>query len=213
MAGDFQEWSYRNVAVTVKANEKLKLFAGSDVSEERFNRMCEKAAAKLRDVEMTKADRAYDKKIDRVADKLVREERELREDEEEHSQRKREEGLSHAETVLSLFSSRRRSLSSSMSKRRMTAKAKADVEESIEAIAGMQKEIEELEAEEKEILAEISERWAEVAQDVSEIPVNPYKKDVDVTLFGVAWLPHHVVESDGRTLEMAGFEFKATEHG
>jgi len=71
----------------------------------------DRAAAELRDAELAKADAAYDKKIDRVADKLVREERELREDEAEHAQRKREEGLSHAETVMSLFSRRRRSLS------------------------------------------------------------------------------------------------------
>jgi hypothetical protein len=100
-----------------------------------------------------------------------------------------------------------------MTKRRMTAKAKADVEESIEAIAELEAEIAELEAEEKEILAEIEARWAEVVEDVSEIQVSPYKKDVDVTLFGVAWLPHHVVEAGGRTLELSGFEFKATENG
>jgi hypothetical protein len=213
MQGDFQEWNYRNVTVTVRVNEKLKVFAGPDVSEGQFKRLCAEAAAELLEAEVTKSDKTYDRKIDRVMDKLQREQRELREDEAEYAQRKREEGLTHAETVLSLFSRRRKSLSSSMSKRRMTERAKADVEESIEEIQELEADIEELQAEAEEILADIKDRWAEVIEDVEEIEVNPYKKDVDVTLFGVAWLPHHVVEADGRTLELHGFEVKATELG
>lgn len=212
MEGDFEEWIYRNVNVTVRVNEKLDIFAGPDVSDQEFRRMCEEAAAERRDAEIDKADKAYDKKIDRVMDKLAREQRELREDEAEYAQRKREEGLSHAETVLSLFSRRRKSLSSSLTKRRMTERAKADVEESIDEIRRLEAEIKELQAEEKEALAEIEERWAEVVEDVDQVPVNPYKKDIDVTLFGVAWLPYHLVEAGGRTLELTGFEIRATEH-
>jgi hypothetical protein len=210
MEGDFEEWIYRNVIMTVRVNEELEVFAGPDVSDDEFRRLCEAAAAERRDAEIEKADKAYEKKIDRVTDKLAREERELREDEAEYAQRKREEGLSHAETVLSLFTRRRKSLSSSLTKRRMTEKAKADVEESIEVIQELEAEIEELEAEEKEILAEIEARWAQVVEEMSEVPINPYKKDIAVTLFGVAWLPYHLVDVGGRTVELTGFEIKAT---
>ncbi|MGD8856446.1 MAG: hypothetical protein PVG33_08980 [Chloroflexota bacterium] len=209
MEGDFQEWIYRNVTVTVRVNEELDVFAGPDVSDREFQRRCEEAAAERRDAELKKADEAFDRKVDRVMDKLEREQRELREDETEYAQRKREEGLSHAETVLSLFTSRRKSLSSSLTKRRMTERAKADVEESIEVIKELEAEIEELKAEEKEARAEIEERWAEVVEQVDEVLINPYKKDIAVTLFGVAWLPYHLVEAGGRTMELAGFEVKA----
>ncbi|MFN2221208.1 MAG: hypothetical protein ACK2UH_01535, partial [Candidatus Promineifilaceae bacterium] len=209
MEGDFQEWIYRNVTVTVRVNEELDVFAGPDVSDREFQRRCEDAAAERRDAELKKADEAFDRKVDRVMDKLEREQRELREDETEYAQRKREEGLSHAETVLSLFTSRRKSLSSSLTKRRMTERAKADVEESIEVIKELEAEIEELKAEEKEARAEIEERWAEVVEQVDEVLINPYKKDIAVTLFGVAWLPYHLVEAGGRTVELTGFEIKA----
>jgi hypothetical protein len=209
MEGDFQEWIYRNVGVTVRVNEKLKVFAGPEVSDEEFKKMCEDAAGELRDAELEKVGGAYDVKIDRVADKLKREERELKDDEAEYDQRKREEGLSAAETVLGLLGGRRRSLSSSLSKRRMTERAKADVEESIEEIRELEKETADLQAEQKQALEEVKERWASVVDEVEEVQVNPYKKDIAVTLFGLAWLPYHLVEVDGRFEELAGFEIKA----
>jgi hypothetical protein len=87
----------------------------------------------------------------------------------------------------------------------MTQKAKADVEESEEAIAEFEAQLEELAEEATEALAEIEEKWTEFAADVTEIPVTPYKKDVAVTVFGVAWFPYHVLDVEGRTLELPGF--------
>jgi hypothetical protein len=111
----------------------------------------------------------------------------------------------HLETVLGLFGGRRRSVSSSLSKRRMTQKAKADVEESVEAIADLEAQLEALAADRADAIAEIEEKWAEITAGVTEIPVSPYKKDVTVALFGVAWFPYHVVDADGHTLELSGF--------
>ena len=116
---------------------------------------------------------------------MSREERELREDKAELAHRKREEFSAHARTFLNLFSKRRGRVSSSLSKRRMTDKAKADVEESEEAIDEFKKELGDLATEMADALAEVRMRWAETAAEISKIPVNPFKKDVDVTLFGL----------------------------
>jgi hypothetical protein len=205
MKKDFIDWAYRRSEVTVRTNEKLKVYAGPQVSESEFQNMCNKVAQKLESAEIEKVDESYNKKIDRVEDRLVREERELREDQEELSQRKQEEWGTHAETVLSLFGKRRRSLSSSLSKRRMTAKAKADVEESLEEIEQYQEQIAELEQEMAEELEEIKERWEENVVDVDEISVSPYKKDVLLDLFGVAWFPYHMVEVEGEWIELPGY--------
>ena len=35
--------------------------------------------------------------------------------------------------------------------------------------------------------------------------IQPYKKDVVVDLFGIAWMPYHVVDIDGRALEVPAF--------
>jgi hypothetical protein len=202
---DFIDWAYRNAEVGVRANEKLKIYAGPDVSQSEFRRMCAEAARALRNTEMDKVEASYEKKLDRIEDRLRREERELRQDEAELAQRKMEEMGTHAENVLSLFSRRSRRLSTSLSKRRMTERAAADVEESEEAIEDYKQQISDLEKELKRAIGEVQTKWADIADDMTEILVRPYKKDILVDLFGVAWFPYHVVEADGRTLELPGF--------
>ena len=41
--------------------------------------------------------------------------------------------------------------------------------------------------------------------DTQEMPVAPRKTDVRVSLFGVAWMPHYLVENGGRTLEIPAY--------
>ena len=40
---------------------------------------------------------------------------------------------------------------------------------------------------------------------MTEITVNPYKKDILVEIFGVAWMPFHLVEVAGQIVELPGF--------
>jgi hypothetical protein len=131
----------------------------------------------------------------------------LREDETELSQRRMEELGTHAENVLGLFGGRKssRRLSSSLTKRRMTEQAKADVEESEDAIAQYEKDIQALEQERQSAIDEINSRWGDVVNDTSEVTVTPKKTDIYVELFGVAWMPYYLVESAGDTLELPAF--------
>ncbi len=205
METDFIDWIYRGTEVMVKANETLEVYAGPNEAEETFEKACQKAAAEKAEVEADKIEAQFEKKIDALETKLSREERELAEDEADYKQRKMEEAATHAETLFSLFSKRRRSVSSSMTKRRMTAKSREDVEESKEEIERLKQDIDELEADMKEALDELETKWAEIAADITEIPVTPYKKDVSVEMFGVAWLPYHLVEDGGQLQEFTGF--------
>ncbi len=205
MESDFTDWIYYEHKVTVIANEPLKIYAGPQVPQSEFIEMCSDAANEKRDEEIEKTEKSFDKKIDTLKDRLQREERELREDETELSQRKFEEFGTHAENLLSLFSGRRRKVTTSLSKRRMTSRAKADVEESVETIEKYKHEIEALGVERAAAIEEIQQKWDEVAEEVSDIHVTPYKKDIMVKLFGIAWFPYHLVESGGRTLELPAY--------
>ncbi|MFN2151504.1 MAG: hypothetical protein ACK2T5_07910, partial [Anaerolineales bacterium] len=205
LKNDFVDWVYRSAGVTVRANEALKVYAGPEVSQAEFRRMCAEEARAERNAEMDKIETSYEKKLDTIEDRLRREERELRQDEAELSQRKMEEIGTHAENVLSLFSKRSRRLSTSLSKRRMTEQAKADVEESLDAIEAYKAQIADLEQELAQEVEKIQQKWADIADDMSEISVTPYKKDILVDLFGVAWFPYIVVEAGGRTFELPGF--------
>jgi len=205
MERDFLDWNYHNSSVTVRANEELDIYAGPEVSQAEFRRLCSKAAQEGLKAELDKIEDKFDRKIDTVVSRLKREQRELDEDQSELSQRKMEEYGTHAETVLSLFGRRKKSLSRSLSKRRMTEKAQADVKESIQAIEEYEKQIKDIQAGKEEALDEANERWEQIASQVSDIHVTPYKKDIQVEMFGVAWFPHYVVKSEGQIMELQGY--------
>ena len=206
MQKDFVDWAYRSSVVTVRANEALKVYAGPEVSQGEFRQMCSEAARQGRDAELRKLSDGLDRKIRALQTKLDKEERELGEDESELSQRRMEEYGTHAENVLSLFTKRRgRRLTTSLSKRRMTEQAKADVEESRQAIKAMEQELIALDKEKEQALAEINARWSDLANQEKEIQVAAAHKDVLLDVFGVAWAPYYVVQVGGEVQELEGF--------
>jgi hypothetical protein len=205
MQSDFVDWIYRGAEVKVKVNETLKIYGGPDLSIAEFKRLCAKAAEARLDVEIDRIEASYEKKIDRVEDKLTKEERELREDEADLARRRREELGTHAETIFGLFTKRRKSVSSSLTKRRMTERAQEDVEESKESIEQFERELATLAEEMKADLDAAKEKWADIADAVDEIAVTPFKKDILVDLFGVAWFPYYLVADGDRQYELPGF--------
>ena len=87
----------------------------------------------------------------------------------------------------------------------MTAKAKADVEKSLEEIKDFKQELEKLEVAKKVALDELNFRWMDIADDITTLSIQPYKKDITVDLFGIGWLPYYIVDIDGRRYELSGF--------
>ncbi|NWG07847.1 MAG: ATP-binding protein [Chloroflexi bacterium] len=204
---DFTDWVFRNSSVTARVNAALKVYAGPDVSQAEFMRACADAARDARDAEIAKKTSIIDRQLKTLEDKLAREERELREDEAELANRKVEEAGTHLENLTGLFGGRRKAsrLSSSLTKRRMTEQAKAEVEESLDAIDLYKKQIAELEKRREDVIAEINDRWGRVVSDTTEVTVNPKKTDVFLTLFGVGWMPYYVVDTGGGKLELPAF--------
>ncbi|MFZ5820895.1 MAG: ATP-binding protein [Chloroflexota bacterium] len=204
---DFADFLYRSVSVKARANEALKVYAGPDVSQAEFMKACAETARAGRDAEVEKARARYERQARTLQDRLEREERELREDEAELSHRKVEEWGTHAENALGVLgrNRNRRTLSTSLTKRRMTEQAKAEVEESLDAIAGYEGQLKALQAEQEAALAEINDRWGGLVNDETEITVAPKKTDIFVERFGVAWMPFYLVETGGGLVELPAF--------
>jgi len=205
---DFADWVYRTSKITVRSNQALGLYATPDVSQAEFMKACADAAREARDAEMAKATTALDRQIKTLKDKIAREGRELKMDEDEVSQRKGEELATHAENVLGLFGGRRstRRLSSSLSKHRMTEQAKDDVQESVDALKQYDQELAQLEAARQQALDSAGGQWGDVVNSIIEIPVLPKKTDIYVNLFGVAWLPYYQVKSGDQMVEIPAFQ-------
>jgi hypothetical protein len=207
---DYIDFVYRNLELRLSSNPTLKLIAQPDVSTAEFRTQCAEAAREGRDEEIEKVKDDYLSKMRSVQNKLEREQRELSEDEAEHSARKMEEMATHFENVLGIFSGSKskRRISTSMTKRRLTSQAKADMEESKEAIEAFSKELALLEKEMEARIGELEERWAKLATEIDEQVFTPFKKDVLIEWFGVAWVPYWLLEADGEQFELPGFEVR-----
>jgi len=206
---DFADYLYHNISATIWHNPALKLYGAVGESRRDFRMRCEEEARRQRDAELKKARARMDKQMARVQSALRREKRELAEDQEELEARKREELLTLGESALNLFT-RRRSvsmISRASRKRTLTRKAKADVEESLEALEDFEQQLERLKAQWKQEVDEINDRWADTLEEMEEEAITPRRADVMVEFCGLAWVPSwQLALEDGQRIDLPARE-------
>ncbi len=202
---DLSDWLYYNSRLSLTVHPELDMFQEPGETERAFFLRLRQAARERRDAEVDALEEKYADRIDRVEAKLRKKERELASDEADHSARKQEELLGAGETVLSLFSGRRRSMSRVASRRRMTRKSRLELEETREEITDLEEDIAELEADLEAAAEEITQKWDDLMDDLETEELKPRRTDVDVQLVGLAWVPSWLLSYDagGRTRSVA----------
>lgn len=196
MKTSLADYLYRSQSFTLLYNPTLKLYADPGETERDFRARCQQAARELRDDEVDTVRSKYEVKLQRLADRKEKEELELAESKAQRTGRVGEEILSGLDSVAGMFglfgSSKRKSLSSlskAATKRRMTARAQADIDESKAEIERIEGEVATLQADMEEELSALTESWTEAAEKIEEVKVAPRKSDIDVHLVALAWAP------------------------
>ena len=128
----------------------------------------------------------------------MKEEIELEKDKKVLNQRRMEEANTGLSTVISLVSGRKKSLNSSLTKRRLTTTAKSNVEESEQMIAEYDKQLAELDKKMKDEMAAFTDSAQESISTIREVTINPLKKDIVEEFFGLGWLPHYAFRDGDR---------------
>ena len=191
MSKKLADWLYYNERRSIAVHDELKLFQHPDESMREFTIRLRQAAREKRDEEVEGLKEKLDRRLERLETKLRREERELSEDEIQLENRKRQELFSIGETVLGFFMGKRSTsrIGTVLNKRGMTARAKADLEESREEIDEIREDIAELEEEMKEKAEEIGLKWENAAGELGTDELAPRRADVDIHSVSLAWLP------------------------
>jgi len=200
LESDFIDWIYRTQAMTLRLNEDLDVVVGPDTSEDEFRKLCEKAveAKKAEDIESIK--KKFQTKQESLKTRFLKEEARLSKLEQELGHRRVEEIGKGLENALGLVMGRRRSVSTSLTKRRMTSRAKADLEKAEQDLKITEKEIEALESDLQTELSQVDAKWKDAIGNFVEEPVAPYKKDIYIEMFGLLWIPYYAFEKkDGWT--------------
>lgn len=185
------EWLYYNTRRRIAFHRELGLFQLSGEKERDFMIRIQQAAREKRDAEIDQLEKKFKPRMDKLQERVRREEQELIRDEAEHQSRKTRELVGIGETVLGLFLGRKstRALSSAIGNRRMTANAQNDVQESRESIRDITIEIDECNAEMKKMADEISQKWEKLDDGISSEEVAPRRSDISVHFVALAWLP------------------------
>ncbi len=185
----FKDWVYQSAEVRILAHPGLKLYAQPDEDPAAFRERVAKEAALRAQQEIAKLKRKYRRRIETLRRRLEREKRELTEDQAELKRRRLEEMGGFLDAAMALFGGRRRALTAPLARHRMAARAAEDVAESEAEIRRLEAEIAELQEELSAEARAIEEDWAGRAEAIEEVRVAPYKKDIVIEAFGLAWVP------------------------
>jgi hypothetical protein len=203
---DFSEWVYRNATIQVRTVPALGIYAAPEVSEGEFQATVQKSADTATRTALDALSASYRKKTDDLARKIRKQEMQVESEEGQLRARQAEEVGKAGEVVLGLLGiGRKKSISSSITKRRLTSQAKQDLEQEHADLEELQKQLEELEAEHTREVTLLQQRASDEAMQVTEVPVTPYKKDIFVDLFGIAWCPYYTVTVNGQQRELPAF--------
>lgn len=192
LKSDLDDHLYHNSSVTLLYSPNLDVYSKPSESERDFRMRLQQIAREERDEEIDEIKERYEKKLEKVEDRLRREEADLAQREADVAARRRETAVSVGESVIGMFLGRRsmRMASTAMSKQRQAAKARLQLDEAREEVVERQEDKEELEEELQEEVAGIRERWEEAVTELEEYDVRPRRKDVQISLFALAWVPH-----------------------
>ena len=190
----------------IKANTALKSYADPEATLADFREQCSQIAREGMRAEVEKINRKYEALLTTLRQKLARKKSDEREQRTEADQRKMEQFSASGELLLSIFSKRKRSLSSSLAKRRMADQARSDLEQIRKEVDLLEDQIKSTESEQRRQVNESQQRWAELVNDVVEIPIAPLKRDIFLEIYGVAWLPNYVVRAGAQTIELPAYQ-------
>ena len=199
---------YHRSQITIWACKPLKLYSQPGESKRAFLERCREEAEEQKTAALATERRKFEEKAARVEAKIRKEELELDEDREVLSERRREELFSGAESVLSLFSRRRRStraLSQTSRQRRYVKTAKADVEESVETLELYDEELDQIEAAWQAAASDITARWDNTLSDIQENVIRAKRTDIDVRFCGVVWFPFWEILVEDKPLVLPAY--------
>ena len=206
LQNDFEDWAYRTGSINILTNKSLKQFAPVGMSKDDFIAVCRNAAEVAAKDDLDKLDRAFAAKNSTLMGKIKKQKIEIDQKQSVADARRTDtfvKGASVAGNVLlGLFGGKKSGLSSAisggsaaMNKHRQAEEASARLEQEKQELAMLEEQLAQLQKNLEAEKADVLGKWQRVAEDVTEIPVAPAKKDIYTELFGIAWLPYYTVKA------------------
>ena len=185
---DFEHWIYETDTVSIRTSKALNISVGPEVSEEKFRDQWTQASTKKTQEELKKIETQYASKIKTAKDKVERQVLKIDKYKDQLNSRRADTALKVGESLFKLVAKGKISgVSSSSSKLRMSAEAKARMEEAETILKSYQEDLEDLQQALNDKKAEMQENWLDFEKDITEIKISPTKQNIRISRFGVLW--------------------------
>ncbi|MBL8157883.1 MAG: hypothetical protein JNM70_27355, partial [Anaerolineae bacterium] len=110
------------------------------------------------------------------------------------------------ESLLNLFRGRTTyTLSRSSRVTRYRRQGEEALSSSEKTIVDLENKLESLQQQFQADVQASTDKWAKVAVDVQAYTITPYKKDIQIELFGVGWIPYYFTTINGQPLLLQGY--------
>ncbi len=197
---------YNTARLVLPYHAKFKIYGSPDSDPSEFQAQVYQLAREARDAEIDKLSEKYGAMMDKLEEKLRRKQRELEAEQKEIRDRKREELFTAGEAVFSLFKGRTNYTLSRMSRAtRYKRQTQEDLQESYEVIEEIEQDMYDLEQEYEQKLQEVNDRWGQIANQIEEYVVTPYKKDIHIEIYGIGWVPNWYLTVNGQPIFISAF--------
>ena len=195
------DWIYYNAALTVYYNPVLKMYSSVNEDRQSFIARLQAVAREQRDQEIDAVASRYNDRLERLEERAQRKSMRLESERDELEARKREELLTAGESLWQLMKGRAYyTLSRTARTRRYTNQSEDQVSILQRDLLEIADQLEATEREMERALQEVQDKWTNAIRQIEEIRITPYKKDIDVALFGIGWVPYWDVSIQGTPL-------------
>ena len=183
----FEQWIYETNTITISINNHLSLASNPEISSEEFHSICKEVSKKKGEEEFSKLEGKYGSKKTALEKKIASQKLKIEKYRKDLASRGLDTALNVGSKVLDALAGRRIRSSSSITKGRMTADARARLKEAESLLENYEEELRGLDEELEEEKKALMNKWMDLAEDISIIKIKPTKQDIRITHIGILW--------------------------
>jgi hypothetical protein len=192
------DWIVQNAWLTVYYNPVLKIYSSLYESQRDFQVKVQAICRQERDKEVDGIANRYDNKLAQIEARYETMAARRDQKREELGARKQEEMISLGEGALQMFRGNAGHILSRATRLRRYTSTTEDFQGIYDQrLEGISQQYQLVQQDMEQALQAVQDKWVGVVQQIEEVRVAPFKKDITPTLFGVGWVPYWDVAING----------------
>lgn len=204
---NLKTWLRQNETLSLYRSRKHRLTSAAGESEGEFRTRLQLLMNEKRDQAIAKIRKRYASKATVLENRLLRAEQKIESEQQQSTQRKLDTAVSFGTAILGAVLGRKRMSSSTASKvgtamKRASAarKKSGDVARARETASKVRIDIEALNAALQDDIDALESAYDAQSEELEEVVIKAKATDIQVTVFGLVWLPYRPADDNGRLL-------------